>query len=287
MKKLVSMCLVFLVLLSSLCSLATETENLIQNGDFESPVLLWSQGDLSAGEGYDGSQCLAFSFPVPHINDTYLHYSSLSQPIPLESSAVYSLSFSVRTDIVDVNSKTLSCSLLPTGAKSINVQVKNVSDDWQQVSAVFMVSSSDSYELALMLDSSFENATFFVDNLTLSVVDFVPDRMHIAGRQSVGIPASGEASYSYAPIAIDAAGNTCAIQNAFLSLDGSLPKGVTFEEETGTLVISSQAEAGENIVLLCMPPEGNFSLSPASITISLYLASISESKREPSLGPPV
>ncbi len=269
MKKQISMCLIFLLLLSSFCGLAASTENLIQNGNFESAALLWSQGELSVGEGCDGSQCLAFSFPVPNVENTYLHYSSFSQPLPLESAAVYSLSFWIRTDLANAIQTPPVSSLMPTGAKSINVQVKNVSSSWQQVSIVFMVSSSSAYELALMIDSPFANATFFIDNICLSIVDFVPVRMHIAGRQSVEIPAFGEAAYSYVPLAVDANGNICNIQNALLSLDSPLPSGVIFEEETGLLVVTTEAKAGESIVLRCMPPEGNTSLSPASIHISI------------------
>ncbi len=268
MKKL-SLCLVLFFLLALMPTAVPAAESILQNGTFETEELLWNHGEICPGKGLDATCGLVFSFPVPKIENTFLHYTAYSAPIAFDSSSVYSLSFKIRTDIAGDAALPPSCSLLPTSAKSINVQVQNVEEAWKTVSVVFMVSSSAKYELALMIDSPYEDATFFIDDMLLSTVDFVPTRMAIEGRKSVSVPTFGEASYSYFPVVLDAEGNTCNIQNASISAKSPLPNGVSFDTETATLRVSSEAPLGESIELQCTPPEGNHTLSSVSMHITL------------------
>ncbi len=268
-RKIFAILIVF-SLLFGLNTHAIAAGNTIENGDFESKSYLWSQGVFDENAPHLGAHCFAFSSPATDLEDSVLHATSYIPKLSLKANTVYSFKLYIKTNLFESSNLLPECRvILPSENNNISIYISNISDVWQQVSVLFMVDKTDSYELTLLAESFAADATIFIDDIKISSVDFTPYKMDIVGHRNLTIPEYGEISYIYSPAVTDINGHSVSIQTAHISVESELPKGTFFSEERGEIIVSSEAQENSRIKMKCTPLEGSTTLSSAVIEIEL------------------
>lgn len=90
----------------------------------------------------------------------------------------------------------------------------------------------------------------------------------LSGQRTVYIPDSGSTLFSYSAVVIDADG-IAQSTNGKVSVVGTLPEGVSFNDATFELKVNESAPVGTTIELKCTPDESFNNLKPVSFYISL------------------
>ncbi len=270
MKKRVSFFLALLLVFMNFSTVIFASEEIIENGDFESDILLWQSGSFCETEPHSGLRCLSFSSPQYSEQGTILHNISYLSTFPLVANTVYSLKFYIRTNMPDnlqfIPEGTMS---LSTDSGSFTMHVAHVTEDWQPVAVCFTSDNTGTYSFSLSIEHSFENAVFYMDDIIISPIDFTPVSLDIQGKRSITIPEAGESTFTYTSVVTDGLGNYVSNRNADISAVTPLPNGVSFDDEKNTLYVNADAPENSSVILVCNPVNDTASLTPATITIFL------------------
>ncbi len=265
MRKVFISILVIFLFFSFSPSYAIETSETVENGDFEGPSMLWTPGLLFSDAAHAGSSCLYF--PTEGMQDGIVSTSYMS-PLYLTENTVYILRFYVRTDVDWETGRLPNATLsLPADEKAIHVTVSDITTDWERISLSFMVDASDSFRLELSCIVPTEDGNIYIDDITISKMDFSPTKMDLQGPRTVSIPDSGENIYTYTPAVTDSARNSVAVRTGKVSVMGNLPDGITFDEVQGKLYVSENAPENISLTFLCTPSEGSANLPPARVPV--------------------
>ncbi len=270
MIKRISVLLVLFLLVSCIPTAVCAEEEIIENGSFESDAFLWSSGSFSENAPRHGLRCLAFSAPNYSAEGTMLHLNSYLSTVSLSENTVYSLKFYIRTDMTDAPQ------LLPEGNMKIaadtgtfTMHISHVTNTWQPVAVCFTSDTTGTFSFELAVESAYDNATIYVDEIKLSPIDFQPTGLTIQGRRSITIPEIGETAAGYVAAVTDGDGNYITNRNASVTAVDPLPEGVRFVSVRGMLYVSANASDRSYVTLLCNPSAESASFSPVSISVLL------------------
>lgn len=256
-----------LTLFSTISVFAFNSDTILENGSFELEPMLWQNGHIVTESPYSGANCLAFSCPT--ILDSGIIYHTLSylSTISLTANTVYALKLYIKTDIPE------STQLTPEGEMSISttqgaftMRVSNVNETWHPVVVCFTSDTTGTYSFSISIESSFENATFYIDDISISTIDFKPVELSIQGNRSITIPEIGEVKSKYTAVVSDGLGHYIDNRNATLTPILPLPNGVHYDTEKNELIVSADAEDSE-VTLICSPLNNSASFVPVSASI--------------------
>ena len=257
---------IFIILLCPL--IASAEEVCIENGSFETDFNFWTNAEISGIYPFDGKNCLSVLSSSAEVQDSHSFIAGYEKTVLLTRNNAYEISFYIRTDSI---SEAFAPSCTPhvsTENKRIRLDVSNPSYDWQKVSATFLVDKTDYYTFSVETLFDIGNATFFIDEMTLSVLDFVPTEISITGPRTASIPDIGIATYQFSPCVINKENSCLPIHNGMITVESALPEGVIFSEESGILSVSSDTEPGASVLFKCYIPDA-ITISSSIISVSL------------------
>ncbi len=270
MRKLAALIFSCLLLLYIVPSETLAARDTIDNGNFESNSILWSQGGIAQVSPHSGEFCLSFSNFILQEKTKFLHSISYVPRLSLLPDTVYIFEAYIRLDSVENTQVLPKCQVsMPAEEKSISVHVSHATDAWQRISVYFMVDSTDAFDFSLIFETDSAETTIFIDDVSIAPVPFAPIQMDIQGPRTVAIPENGENTYTFTPAVTDSAGNSVSVRTATIAADGDMPDGVIFSAEEGELLVTAEAESGAMITLLCTPFAGSTNLPSFPVQILL------------------
>ncbi len=260
--------LAFILFIGIFPAIAASEELCIENGTFESEHMLWSYGAISASFPYAEKNCMEVASAGEKVNGLFCFYTEYQKSVLLSKDSIYEISFYVRTDSTENAYVPKFHVDIPAEKKQVQLKLTSISSAWQKISAAFMVDQTDYYTFSIETFLAESDVKLFIDDVTLSKVDFDPVGIDLAGNRTVTIPDAGTATYSYVPIVLDRDFSSYPIHSCALAAQRSLPLGVSFDSTTGVLSVEHTALPDQYITLSCSIFEGA-SVSSVFVQISL------------------
>ncbi len=252
MKKIFCFFFVYILIFSYMYSLPATAETYLIRETFQSVSPEWSGGVLCT----DGSiSCYQFSNKASYMLST-----------PLSDNTAYLISFYVKSD---VPSTALSEHRIFASGQTLTFSTTHVGTNWTKVVMRFITSHEQINTIVFSPFSENENSSFSIHTVQLLPISFTPIKFVVAGRQNVQIAENSLANYSYAPVFLDRMGNTAFSVNGQVSFISDMPSGISFDESSRLLSVSSTAISGTTIQLSATPPT-DFSMLPSEI-LSVYI----------------
>jgi len=268
-KKTISLLTAAAILFLSFTAQAS-ADNLIQNSGFEEDELLWEAGEISDFTSSEGYNSLMLSSPLSSaLAQGYPVIAEYIPEIPLAEGGMYSLSFDACSTDEEPIVPLQSSVKFSASSNRIVVEASGISNNWTHISVMFLAGKSYDYGLSLTLYSALPDSLLFIDNISITPMEFGPTEVQIEGPSEVYVPEAGYATYQYSTVMVDGNENKYPIMTGDIYAPEQLPDGVSFDPVTSSLMVESYAQPGESLTLMCTPPSGIAGLPDGSFTVTL------------------